>query len=124
MNKSNSLYLNTSRYVHGGDTETANNRLEWWNKRNLEMDPSDQVYVVENVYEGNPQALASVFYGDPRLWWFLCQYNNVLDPISEITAGRVLYIPMKDRMTLMMTGRQGGYDSQRELVPTIPPVIV
>lgn len=124
MSKTNSLFLNSSRYVHGGDSETANNRIEWWDRKNFVLDATDQVYVIENIYEGNPQAISTVFYGDPRFWWFICQYNNVLDPSLEITAGRVLYIPLKERMTLMMTGRTGGYDSTREFIPSIPPVVV
>lgn len=121
---SNSLYLNTSRYVHGGDSEQADNRIEWWSRRVLPPDSSDITYVVENFYEGNPQAIATVFYGEPRYWWVICQFNSILDPISEITAGRTLLIPTSDRLNLMLTGRKGGYESERTLVPTIPPVVI
>jgi hypothetical protein len=124
MTKANSLYLSTSRYVHGGETESKDGRIEWWNKKDFLFDPSDATYVVESVYEGNPQAIATTFYGDPRLWWFICQYNSILDPVGEITTGRILFIPQKDRMNLMLTGRTGGFESTRELVPTIPPVVV
>lgn len=122
--KSNSLYLNTSRYVHGGETETANNRIEWWDRHNFQLDSTDVRYAIEKTYEGNPQAIATVFYGDPRYWWFICQYNSILDPIDEIQEGRIIFIPTKDRMQLMLTGREGGFDSQRELIPSIPPLII
>ena len=122
--KNNSLYLSTSRYVHGGKTETANNFIEYWERNNFRRDKTDRAYIIENIYEGNPQTIATVFYGEPRYWWFICQFNNILYPVSEITAGRVIYIPTKDRMMLMLTGRQGGVPSMRELTPTIPPVIV
>lgn len=122
--KNNSLYLSTSRYVHGGKTETANNFIEHWERNNFKRDKTDRAYTIENIYEGNPQVISTVFYGEPRYWWFICQFNNILDPISEITAGRVIYIPTKDRMMLMMTGRQGGLPSMRELTPTISPIIV
>lgn len=124
MTNSNSLYLNTSRYVHGGTSETANNRIEWWDRNVFPLDPTDRTYIVENIYDGNPQAISTVFYGDPRYWWFICQFNNVLDPVGEITAGRVLLIPSKDRLELMLTGHTGGVSSERELVPTIPTVVV
>jgi hypothetical protein len=122
--KTNSLFLNTSRYVHGGSTEIANDRVEWWEKKSFPSDETDQIYVVENIYEGNPQAISTVFYGEPRYWWFIAQFNNILDPVTEITAGRILSIPTKDRMILMLTGRQGGFASERELIPIIPPVII
>lgn len=120
----NSLYLNTSRYVQGGTSETANGRIEWWDRNVYPYDATDRTYVVETVYNGNPQAISTVFYGEPRYWWFICQYNNILDPVSEISAGRILLIPAKDRMEMMMTGKQGGTASQRELIPTVPPVVV
>lgn len=124
MTKPNSLYLKDSRYVHGGVSETGNNRIEWWERKNFPLDSSDRTYVVENFYEGNPQAISTVFYGEPRLWWLICQYNNILDPVAEIKPGRILFIPSKDRVSLMLTGREGGFNSQRELTPTIPPVVV
>lgn len=120
----NSLYLSTSRYVHGGVTETTNNYIEHWERIVFPRDNTDRVYTVENLYEGNPQVISTLFYGEPRYWWFICQFNNILDPISEIVAGRVLIIPTKDRLRLLLTRKHGGVPSQRELTPTIPPVIV
>ena len=120
----NSLFLNTSRYVQGSRSEYANGRIEWAERKIFPSDSSDVFYLVENNYEGNPQIISSIFYGEPRYWWFICQYNNILDPVGEIVAGRQLQIPTKDRMMLMFSGVQGGYPSQRELMPTVPVVIV
>lgn len=120
----NSLYLKLSRYVQGGTTETANDRIEWWERKVLPNDPSDTMFFIDSTYEGNPQKIAAVFYGEPRLWWLICQYNSILDPIGEITSGAVILIPTKDRVQLMLTGKEGGFDSTRELIPTIPPVVV
>lgn len=124
MATDNSLYLNTSRYVHGGISETANGRIEWWDRNVYPNDSTDRTYVVESIYDGNPHGISTAFYGEPRYWWFICQYNNILDPVSEISGGRILLIPAKERMELMMTGKDGGVASQRELIPTVPPVVV
>lgn len=118
----NSLFLGSSRYVQGGDTETANNRLEWWERINFPADPTDIGYIVENVYEGRLDLLASLFYGDSKLWWFIAQYNNIIDPIGEVTAGRVLYIPTKDRALMMLVGSTGGIASTRTNNNIISPV--
>lgn len=124
MANANSLFNSTSRFVHGGQTETQNRRIEWWERTIFQTDDSDSVYVVENNYEGRLDLIAAVFYGEPRYWWFIAQYNNVLDAFAEITAGTILYIPTKSRMMLMLSGTQGGIPSTREQVPSIPPVIV
>lgn len=120
----NSLYLSTSRYVQGGTSETQNNRIEWWERAVFPQDPTDIVYTVESFYEGRLDNIAAAFYGEPRYWWFIAQYNKILDPATEIVAGRVLLIPTKERFQLMLTGRQGGTASTRTQVPSIPPVVV
>lgn len=113
-----------SRYVHGGTTEVNNNKIEWWDRAIFRQDPSDKPYVVEKFYEGRLDLIASVFYNEPRLWWLIAQFNNILDPLTEVTAGRVLLIPTKERIDVMLVGRKGGFPSQRELFPTIPPVVI
>ncbi len=120
----NSTLLNTSRYVHGGGTELQNNRLEWWERVVFQKDPSDIVYVVENIYEGRLDNISYVFYNEPRYWWFIAQYNNILDPMTEIVAGKTLLIPTKDRLQILLTGRQGGLASTRTEIPSVPPVVI
>lgn len=120
---SNSLFNKFSRYVAGGTTETAAGRIEWWDRSIFPKDDSDIAYAVENFYEGRLDLIASTFYNEPRYWWVIAQYNNILDPFSEITAGRVLLIPNKARLSLMLSNRQGGKESTKQQVDTISPVI-
>jgi hypothetical protein len=123
-NNQDSLYNKYSRYVAGGTTETANSKIEWWERLTFEKDESDSVYVVENFYEGRLDLIASVFYNEPRYWWVIAQYNNILDPFSEVKAGRMLLIPSKDRLPLMLLSRKGGTDSTKQPVSTISPIII
>jgi len=124
MTIDNSIKLKNSRYVQGGNTEIEN-RLEWWERRIFNTSPTDLRYVVENKYEGRLDLLAYAFYGDPKLWWLIGQYNNILDPITEIIPGTVLIIPIKDRVMLDMLNKKiGGYESQRTHQTVISPVIV
>jgi hypothetical protein len=120
----NSLFSTQGRYVKGGATETANNRIEWWERTAFQPDPTDVFYVIADTYDRRPDLVAAIFYNDPRLWWFIAQFNNILDPFSEMTTGKVLRLPTVERASLMLTGKPGGIASKRELTPTISAVIV
>lgn len=122
-NNTNTLQNRFSRYVAGGSTETANGRIEWWERFIFPKDASDIVYVVENIYEDRLDLIAGLFYQEPRFGWMLAQYNNILDPFSEVKAGRVLLIPRPDRVSLMLGNRKGGFPSKRAPVKTISPII-
>ena len=122
-NNANTLHNKYSRYVAGGVTERGSTAVEWWERYNFLKDPSDQVYTVENFYEGRLDLIAAVFYNESRWWWFIAQYNNILDPFSEIVAGRVLLIPTQTRLNLMIGKIQGGVPSTREDVSVISPII-
>jgi len=119
----NSVFNKYSRYVHGGTTEVNGQRLEWFERATFTVDPSDIAYVVEDRYAGRLDLLASVFYNEPRYWWVIAMVNNVLDPATEVVPGRVLYVPTRERLVTLLSGRQGGVDSKREAVPLVPPVV-
>lgn len=120
----NSLYNKYSRYVAGGTTEHKNSKLEWWEKTEFQRDASDTVYTVENFYVSRLDLLASAFYGESRYWWIIAQYNNILDPINEVTAGRVLLIPSKERIPLMLLSKQGGKESEKQDINVISPIVI
>lgn len=120
----NSLFNKYSRYTAGGTTEQANNRIEWWEKAIFERDESDLTYVVEKFYEGRMDLIASAFYNEPRYWWVIAQYNNILDPFSETKEGRILLIPSKERLPLLLLSKQGGVTTQKQPVETISPVVL
>ena len=121
---SNSLFNKYSRYVGGGITEQSNDMIEWWERSIFEQDDSDIIYTVENFYEGRLDLIASVFYNEPRYWWVIAQYNNILDPFKETTAGKVLTIPSKDRLSLMLGRKMGGVPSVKQQPNTISPIVI
>jgi hypothetical protein len=124
VEETNSTNVSTSRYVAGGATEVNSTRLEWWERSTFQADPTDITYVVEQVFEGRLDNIAQMFLGDSRLWWFIAQYNGLLDPWLETAVGRVLYIPTTSRAQSLLQGQLGGYPSTRT-VPTnfIVPVV-
>lgn len=113
----NSVYNSKNgRYVLGGQTEVSAQQLEWWNRVSMKVDPSDLVYFMEKKYEGRPDTLGYVFYGDPGLWWVIAQYNNILDPFTELVEGRILLIPTLERVNSQLIApnkKTGGIPSTR-----------
>lgn len=99
LNLKNSVYnTRNGRYVIGGSTEVSTGMIEWWSKNNISRDPTDLVYFFEKKYEGRPDMIGYLFYGDVGLWWVICQYNNIIDPFNELVEGTILLIPMLSRI--------------------------
>ncbi len=120
-----SVYSKTSRFVHGGATEVGELGVEWWERRNIKPDQSDNVFTVDEFHKNRLDLISNIFYGEPRYWWIIAQVNNILDPQFEVIPGRILFIPTKDRLMILLNGRVGGFNSEREKDLTIiSPVIV
>lgn len=124
MAEQNSLFNKYSRYVAGGKTETENNFIEWWERSEFPRSSTDIKYVVENFFEGRLDLISNMFYKEPRWGWIIAQYNFILDPFSEVKAGRILFIPTPERLALLISTKQGGVDSKKQSVDTISPIII
>lgn len=114
--KNSTLNTKNGRYVLGGVTEVSLSTLEWWNKNEMPRDSSDITYVMEKKYEGRPDLLGYVFYADSALWWIICQYNNILNPLEELVEGKILFIPTMERVRkdLLSKSKPGGIKSTRQ----------
>ena len=116
-NLKNSTYNSKNgRYTLGGSTEVSSFAIEWWNKNPMPRDPTDIVYIMEAKYEGRADLLGYLFYGDPLLWWVIGVYNSILDPIEELVQGKILLIPLKERVESQLfskTKNLGGITSTR-----------
>ena len=42
---------------------------------------------------GRADMLALRMYKDPKLYWFILMANDIINPITELTEGRVMRIP-------------------------------
>ena len=121
----NSTLVRGSRYVSGGTTEVNQVALEWWERAVFEIDPSDIQYVVEKRFEGRLDLITAVYLGEQnvRYWWVVAMLNNILDPYTEVTTGRIIRIPTRERLQNMISGKLGGVPSTREVPTTILPII-
>jgi len=50
-------------------------------------------YTIGDGDVGRPDAIAFLFYQQERYWWVIAVTNNIIDPINEMTTGRILKIP-------------------------------
>jgi len=122
--ETNSTLVQQSRYVVGGKTEVGSRNLEWWERTVFELDDTDERYTVDKKTEGRLDLIAAAYLGDSHLWWFIAQYNAILDPFAEIALGRVLRIPSRSRVQSLLAGKIGGFASTREIPLTnITPIV-
>lgn len=120
----NSVQRRKTRYSAGGSTEVNQTALEWWERAILTQDESDTPYVIEKRFENRLDLIAALFLGEPRYWWVIAQYNNVLDAVGEIREGATIYIPSPDRVEAILSGgRIGGVPSTREVPVSILPIV-
>lgn len=117
------MLVRSSRYVSGGTTEVNPRALEWWERTVFPINPDDNSYVVERKFEGRLDLISASYLGEPRHWWVIAQYNNILDPHSEIVQGRVLYIPTSERVKTILSGTTGGVPSTREVPVSVLPIV-
>lgn len=123
MAEKNSVLLRQSRYVSGGVTEVNDFGLEWWERKTFTPSETDRIYVVEKKYEGRIDLIAAAFLDEPRYWWIIAMYNNILDPYVEVREGVILQIPTAERAKSFVGGNTGGVRSTREVPPSILPIV-
>lgn len=123
MAEKNSVNIRNSRYVSGGETEIGLNMIEHWERAVFPVNNDDITYVVEKKFVGRLDLITALYLIEPRYWWVIAQYNNILDAYDEIVEGRVLYIPTLDRVKTLLSGRTGGVPSTREVPLAILPVV-
>jgi hypothetical protein len=70
---------------------------------NLLPDSSDIFVTITSTYQHRMDLLSNNVYGTPDLWWVICEYNNIQDPLSQLTIGTVLRVPDLDRVLSLIT---------------------
>jgi hypothetical protein len=123
MAETNSTLIRSSRYVSGGTTEVNATAIEWWDRLYFTSAPDDTLYVVPKSRAGRLDQISAELLGEPRWWWIIAMQNNILDPALEVVEGTVLYVPSVERVKTTLSGTSGGLPSQRELTPSILPIV-
>ena len=50
--------------------------------------------VVPTNMENRADLIALAAFGTDRLWWLICTANGIIDPTTELIAGKQIRIPI------------------------------
>lgn len=89
-----------TRYTNGTVTEDRNSTRFLVLRPPLNLNPAedDTFVTVTDEYTNRPDLLSYVAYGDEKLWWVICEFNNIRDPFFGFKPGQILRIPGLDRV--------------------------
>lgn len=98
-----------SRYVQGGTTDIYSNRLGWWERKTLERQDDDIRIIIRQSEGKRPDLISFRIYGKAIYSWVVLQYNNIVDPETELLHGKELFLPTQKRLILdIITKPPGG----------------
>jgi len=105
----NSTESRNSRYVQGGLTDIYKTRLGWWERRILEKQDNDIVTTVLDREVARADLISFRIYGKATYAWLVLQYNNIVDPETELVKDKSLRLPSQQRLILdIITKPEGG----------------
>lgn len=104
----NSAEQQNSRQVQGGLIDRYNNRLGWWEKRELERRNDDYQVIVRVEEAGRPDLISNRVYGQDQYAWLVLQYNNIVDLAEELVPGKQLVLPTQQRLLLDILNQSVG----------------
>jgi len=108
-NYTNSTELRNSRYVQGGTTDIYSTRLGWWERRVIPKANDDVTVTVLSNEAGRPDLIAYRLYQKANLGWLVLEFNNIVDPVIELTTGTKIIMPSQRRLLLdVLTKPIGG----------------
>jgi hypothetical protein len=53
-----------------------------------------KVAIVPANMEFRADLIALAAFGSEKLWWLICTVNGIIDPMTELIAGKQIYIPI------------------------------
>lgn len=92
-----------SRYVQGGESESLQNRIGWWERRIFQKGLDDVTIILNARYSKRPDVLAFDVYNQASLMWFVLQYNTIVDINTEFIEGREIRLPPLRRIQSELT---------------------
>lgn len=98
--KKSSLDSVRGRYSKGGDTEVFPTRLGWW-ERDLSFmgyKVDDIEYLITITDQYSPDIISRNVYQRDDMGWLILQYNNIVDIMEELVAGRIIRMPSPQRV--------------------------
>ena len=98
------MIANTSRFTtyhalerthRGKPIKDLVNSIEWRNFITVSLQNSTyRVAVIPPSMEFRPDLIAASAYGSKNLWWLICTANGIIDPNTELVAGKQILLPI------------------------------
>ena len=103
------LFTRNSRFTAGGRTETSNRFVGWWERTIFEKSSTDLEVTIIAKFNRRPDLFAEFYLKTDSLWWFVLQYNNIIDINTEFVTGTKIVIPTMYRISTMFPARAGTF---------------
>lgn len=89
-----------TRYTNGFITKNRSNTsfLVLRSPLGLEKADGDIFVTINQDLLNRPDLISQKTYDTPDLWWVIYEFNNIKDPLFELTIGQVLRLPDKTRV--------------------------
>lgn len=88
-----------SRYTFGGTTTSNAVGTGVWTRKQFDRRSDDITIKLTDQTRTRLNIITYQLYGDDSLGWLVLQYNNIIDPVAELYAGKVLVMPHPSRIT-------------------------
>lgn len=100
MPTDNSVENIKSRYTQGGDTESYEKRLGWWERDldTVKRKNNDITITLAPKYDRRPDVFAADYLGRSDLEWVVLQFNTIVDINVEFRAGKQIRMPSSERV--------------------------
>lgn len=74
----------------------------------FEQVTSIRKFTITESEAGLPDVIAFRFYNTEELWWLICVYNGIIDPLEELVPGVIIDIPDLDQSTVFLFQNSGS----------------
>jgi hypothetical protein len=98
----NERYQDTKTHID----HSAGERFGPWVPPVINMDEYELTRMTE-PFQKRLDILANEHYGDPTLWWVICQVNNIRNPF-DIPVGTELKLPTAAAVSAALTATEEG----------------
>ena len=92
--------MNIGEYSLYRNTEYDSFYKSYYEPICIEKDSTDMFVVITNEYHLKPGKMAKDLYGSEKLCWIFSLFNrnNISDIIFDFTAGKIIRVPIKERL--------------------------
>ena len=63
---------------------------------------ANQTFVVTKEFVRNAPGIAYHIYRNPDYWPYLLMFNGIVDPVEDLTVGKILQVPDKQDIDAML----------------------